>query len=363
MKLDSFRELLLKKVTDPSLHALIKYADENVLAQHAIESLEKMARSKHKGDAANFAVRNFGTEMDPETEPHMIRDAIGHHVSNYKAALNNNNAQAANHHAKQAFKLMNMADVAQKHSNGKLSIEYVPTQPWERNKFTKQYDSNHDLVRAGKYKPGDFVTKTKGLNYRGSDFGFLQQPPHEAYAKEVSKHGHNKAYPFEQIKVNGKHIHVDDNAKGDMSAHEFDAHPIMRHFEDSVKDRSAESDKKYLDEAGKYYNDEPHIGKYFERHQNLEQQDPKAYAERGSKASTPVHKDIEGLKLDNLDTPEPSVVPIKDAPAAKPEVKVKPAAKKEDKKYDFSWMTKEQLDKMPPEIQQAIQAHLNKEKK
>jgi hypothetical protein len=313
MKLSSFRELLLKKVQhDSNLAALLKYAREDVLADAVVESLEKMARASHKGDAANFAVRRFGTEMDSDTEPHMLRDAIGHHVSRYKAALGGGRQDLANRHAKQAFNLMNMADTAQKHTGGKMSIDYVDPKPWERNKYTNQYGPEHKLVQAGKYKPGDFTTKTKGLRYglSGNDFSFLNQPPHESYSNEIKRHKHNKAYPFEQVRINGKYIPVEDvkDLKG-YEEHEFDKHPIMQHFHESPNDRTPERDQEYVASHDKYNNEEPHVENFFNRHAEMESKDPKAYGERGSKPADPVHGDVGELELGSEEAPQAAAKP------------------------------------------------------
>jgi len=339
MKLSSFRELLLRKVQhDPNLFALLKYAREDILADRVIESLEKMARARHKGDAANAAVRHFATEMDPETEPHMLREAIGHHVSRYKGALGSGRQDLANQHAKQAFNLMNMADTAQKHTGGKMSIDYVPTQPWERNKYPKKYESDHPKVQEGKYKEGDFTTKTKGLRYAltGNDYGFLNQPPHEAYTGEVKRHGHNKAYPFEQTRVNGKYIPIEDvkDIKG-YEEHPFDKHPIMQHFHESPQDRTTERDQEYIKAHDKFYNEDPHVENFYNQQAAHEAKDPKAYAERGSKASEPVHGDVGSL---DLGAKEAAV------PAAK-ETGSKQAVQKPAAISDGAWKT------MSPEVQ------------
>ena len=320
MKIESFRELLLRKCADnPNLQILVKYARDEILAEKVLESLEKMARAGHKGDAANFAVRDFGVDMDPEMHPHMIRDALGHHVSRYKGALKSNNSSLANQHAKQAFRLMNLADTAQKHSHGKLNIDFVSTQPWERSKLTNTYDKSHPKVQEGKYKEGDFTTKTKGLNYKGSDYSWLQQAPHESYKKEVKRHGHNGAYPFEQIKVNGKHIHVDDDVSSSgYEPHEFDHHPIMNHFEDSVKHRTPERDQAYVEAKSKYYDEDPHVNNFFDRHEKMSAADPEGYKARGSKASNPVHNPVDKpLTIEDVQKEAPAPTPAA-APAAAP---------------------------------------------
>ena len=294
MKIESFRELLIKKAKgDPTLQSFIKYVKDELIVDHALETLEKMARASHKGDTANFPVRDFATEMDPETEPHMLR------VSQYKAALKAKNPALANRHAGQVYKMMNLADRTQKHSGGKLQFEHVSPHAWERNKFTNTYGTEHPLVQEGKYKPGDFTIKTKGLNYKGSDYGFLQKPPHESYSKEIARHGHNKAYPFEHMRVNGKYIPIDENADvegGAYKEHPFDQHPILRSFDDPVHKRTPEDDQRYVADRDKYYNESPHIENHFNRMSELEAKDPEAFARRGNAPAGPVHDDVEGLQ-------------------------------------------------------------------
>lgn len=347
MKIESFRELLLRKSADnPNLQTLVKYARDEIIAEKVLESLEKMARAGHKGDAANFAVRDFGMDMDPEMHPHMIRDALGHHVSRYKQALGKKNQALANQHARQAFRLMNLADTAQKHSHGKLSIDYVPTQPWERNKLTNTYGEDHPKVKEGKYKPGDFTTKTKGLNYKGSDFSWLQQAPHESYSKEIKRHGHTGAYPFEHIKVNGKHIHIDDDVDSHTyEPHEFDHHPIMNHFEHSVKKRTPEMDQKYVESKQKYYDEEPHVDNWFDRHEKLQQELGDEYHKRGEKPSDPVHAPLENpLKFDEQPKPEAGA---EDAPKPGAATTPSPGKKPDLKSVDLSGVD---LSTIPPDI-------------
>lgn len=307
MKVDNFRELLVKKAEgDETLQTLVKFIDKGVLAEKVIESLEKMARSSHKGDTANLALRDFASDMDPELEPHMLRDALGHHVSRYGAALKAGNKSLANKHARQAFNLMNMADRAQKHSQGKLSFEHVSPHAWERNKVNATYDEDHPKVKEGKYRPGAFKTKTKGLNYKGTDFSHLQSAPHESFKREIKRHGHNKAYPFNQIKVNGKHIVIEDvdpSELKDYEEHPFDHHPVMEHYSVSSKNRTADQDKSYFEAKNKYYNESPHIDSFFDRHEKLEQLDPLGYQKRGLEPSKPVHPEIEGLSLEDIAKP------------------------------------------------------------
>ena len=297
MKLDSFREFLVKKSQDVSLQNLVKFMKDDLLAELVVESLEKMARASHKGDSANFAIRDFSTDMDPSHEPNMIHDALSHHVSNYKAALDSGNKGVANQHAKQVFRIMDMADQAQKHSHGKLQVEAVSPHAWERNGKTNQYGPEDDKVKDGSYKPGEFKTKTKGWRYRGNDYGFLQQAPHESYSPEIRRHGHNNAYPMEHMKVNGKYVDVEKvDAPTSYQPHPFDSHPVMQHFEEPAGSRTPERDKEYVAQR-RNFAESPALDKYFSSQEARERANPDAAKNRGNTRAMPVHKQVDSLDI------------------------------------------------------------------
>lgn len=294
MRLDGFRELLIKKSGDSSLENLISFIRDDVLTDIVLESLEKMARSKHKGDSANVPVKEFATMMDPEKEPAMIHDALSHHASHYKAALAAGNQNVANQHANQIFRTMDLADQAQKHSNGKLHVEAVSPHAWERNGKTATFTKESKPVVAGNKRPGQFVTDTKGWRYRdtGKGFDFLKQAPHSHYSDETRRHGHAGAYPLEDIRVNGKYLDIKDVPKEDVKKYEehpFDKHPIVddskgkSHFEKPSSGRTAEDDDKWRSEL-KAYHSSPHMDKYFE---NLDEN-----PERGNEKSKAVHEGV-----------------------------------------------------------------------
>ncbi len=298
--LESFRELLAKKTQDTSLQNLVRFMREDLLVDMVAESLEKMARSGHKGDSANHAIHHFGAEMDPEVEPNMIHDALSHHASHYKAALGANKPDLANEHAKQIFKIMDFADQAQKHSGGKLQVQAVSPHAWERNSKNKKFTETDGPVLAGRKRPGQFVTDTKGWRYRGKDYSFLQQAPHEAYSAEVRRHGHDNAYPMEHIKVNGKYLDVQDVDPASLKGgnkHPFDNHPVLKHFEEPAGSRTVERDKQYRAEH-EAYNTSDDMAKYHEKQQAMEEANPDAHAQRGSKPSDKVHKQVDPLKVE-----------------------------------------------------------------
>lgn len=311
MRLDSFRELLVKKSQDVSLQNLVKFMKDDLLAELVVESLEKMARASHKGDSANFAIRDFGTEMDPSHEPSMIHDALSHHASNYKAALNSGNKAVANQHAKQVFRIMDMADQAQKHSHGKLQVEAVSPHAWERNSKTNQYTADDDKVKDGSYKPGEFKTKTKGWRHRGNDYGFLQQAPHGSYSQEIRRHGHDNAYPMEHMKVNGKHVDVEDvEAPTSYQSHPFDSHPVMKHFEEPAGSRTPERDKQYIAERDNFAKS-PELDKHFSTQEAREKANPEGYKNRGNTRSMPVHKQVDPLDVSKEAAPQTQAATVR----------------------------------------------------
>jgi hypothetical protein len=289
MKLDAFKELLLKKADDnQNLKLLIKYIRDDFLVDHIVESLEKMARIDSKKNP-NHAILHFGTHMDPGTEPDMIHDALSHHASHYKAALDAGNEILADKHMRKIFEINHMADKLTRdglndHSGGKLKIDAVDPKPWERAKYSDMKDN------------GKFVTDTKGWSRHGSDYSWLRSAPHDSYKKEIKAHGHNKAYPLEEMSVNGKHVHIEDDLKspGKFVPHPFDDHPIMMHYSRSPKEHTPDLHDQYMREHDQYSNEG--INKYFDM---IDARDPEKHAARGTVKAKPIHKEIEGLKLDD----------------------------------------------------------------
>jgi hypothetical protein len=309
MKLDSFKELLIKKAEDnDSLKLLIKYMRDDFLVDHVVESLEKMAQFYSKKNP-NHALLHFGEHMDPGTEPEMIHDALSHHASHYKSALASGNKQLADQHMKKIFEIQHMADKLTRdglndHSKGKLKIEAVDPKPWERAKYAEQNEG------------GKFKTDTKGWSRHGSDYSFLRDAPHESYKKEIKSHGHNKAYPLEEMKVNNKHIHIEDvDGKGKFVPHPFDEHPVMSHYNRSPKEHTAEHQQKYMDSHDQYSNEG--INKYFDM---TDARDPKAHAARGSVKADRIHDDIPGLSIEDAPagTPAVAAAPVEASPTPAP---------------------------------------------
>lgn len=293
MKLNNFKELLLKKSEDnQNLQVLIKYMRDDFLLDHVVESLEKMARSYSKKNP-NHALMHFGTSMDEHTEGEMFHDALSHHASHYKAALDAGDKKTADKHMSQVFKMMHMADKLTRdglndHSHGKLRIEAIDPKPWERAKYSAQNEQ------------GKFKTDTKGWGRQGAtpNYDYLRGAPHESYRGEVKTHGHNKAYPLHEIKVNDKHIHIDDvEHAGDYNPHPFDDHPIMSHYATSPRSHDSLKHDEYLKAHDDFHGDEGGINKYWDL---IESRDPDSHAKRGTIKHPGVHADIEGLSLEDI---------------------------------------------------------------
>jgi hypothetical protein len=321
MSLSSFKELLLKKATGHiNLETLIKFSDEKKLESIILESLEKMAEDRRRPRASNSAVMHFGTHSLDESGDmaNMVHDALSHHASHYKAALNAGQKGLAAQHMKKIHNLVHFGrkvgqDAGHDHGAGKLNIEAVDPKPWERSHYSKMNPAT-----------GEFTTDTKGWSRDSGDYSYLQGPPHESYRWDIKSHGHNGAYPLEEMKVNGKHLHIEDvDPKGRYVPHEFsDAHPIIAAegkntpmYAKSPKDVDAAVYEKYLKDV-EDYNNGPHMDKYYDRHEKAQQANPEEYIKRGSVKPAPIHKDIPN-KMEFSDKEEPGKItaPQKVVPA------------------------------------------------
>lgn len=306
MKLDNFRELLLKKSDDnPKLQLLIKYMKDEYLAEHLVESLEKMAEHDTR-KSPNPAVLNFASNMN-KFKANMIHDALSHHASHYKSALAAGNQKVADDHMRQIFKTVHMIKKATRdgifnrtEGSHPLTVNAIDPKPWERSHFSSM--NNRKGENTGRY-----VTDTNGWARHGANqtYAFLagapsadsRTPGDNRYKEEIRAHGHNKAYPLSQMKVNDKHLHIDDvEHTGEFQAHPFDSHPIYNYYKISPKSFNAEKKAKYLEEHDNFHNNpEGGKAKFRNKLMNISKED---WSNRGINAPDPIHADIEGLNLD-----------------------------------------------------------------
>ena len=300
MALTSFKELLLRRIIgDSALEDLIKTMSEEVLADKIAESLIKIRSTTtgNKGLKANNAVKQFANKfIDPEShEAEMVRDALGHHVSHYKAAVNDKSLppetrqNLIKQHANKVFQLLDLAGTVKPWTDNKLDLSYVDPAPWERNAHNRR-----ERKSDGKFK---IDTKNIGLHQHAyKDYDFLQQPPHHGSQHLVHEHYHDKAYPFENIAISNhgknRYINVDDMTKspGVYKPHEFDFHPILEHFKEPAGAREGtDADARYLADQDKFDLELPHADEFTQRHDALRTADPEGYSKRGTQAAQPVH--------------------------------------------------------------------------
>lgn len=339
MGLNSLKELLLKKAEgNDNLKTLIRYVSDDILAEEVFESLEKMAA--HKGDKANSAITSFAGSATG-ADVNMLHDAISHHLSHFaaankahppekkKATITQNSKThtspgvaetkpfthevehhvlhpVAKKHLERAMHLADLAAKASKHSLGKMNFEHVPTHAWEMNR-------TGDHVRIDPNGLSKYVDDQQGLKRRpqeGSnkfpDYGYLLNNPHPSYKHKGKLKGHEGQYPFEEMKINDKYVHIDPNVDASQYVpHEFDSHPLFAKegsdpaWEKSESSRNDKHREAYADAMSKWH-DSPEFGKWLDRQEAEENANPEAYAARGSKPS----KLLEGVSQKQADAKE-----------------------------------------------------------
>lgn len=314
VRLDNFRELLAKKAGDPDLENVIRFMREDILVDIAFESLEKMA--DNKGTKANSALTSFAGSMK-NVDASMLHDALGHHVSKYRSALQEGNRKVADQHLERTMHLADFAARAAKHSHGKLSFDHVPTNAWEMN-----YTS--DAKRVDKNGKMKYVQDQKGLGRRlptknkensmFPDYRYMEQDPHTSYKHTSRLRDNSGGYPFEEMKVNGKHIVVDHDDKhtGKYEEHEFDNHPIFdkagskSHWEHDERKRSDDDRSGLAQKMSAWDSDSEHVDKWLDRHEAMEDADSDSYAARGSKPSKSALDNVNkgAPKIDTAKLPE-----------------------------------------------------------
>jgi hypothetical protein len=304
MNLNSFKELLIKKAEGNSeLLTLINFIDNNSLADKLLESLEKMARPQASmGRSANAAITAFANQLKNK-DVEKLRDALGHHISHYRSALQRGNREVADKHLNRVIPLMHLAARASAHSNGQLGLDYVPMEPWETN-----YTTTERRPETGKLKEG-----TKGLRRRLNsvsrdknprsvpDYNYLEMPPHEDHP-DSKKMTHTGGYPFEEIQIGNPskidsgeaYLHLfDAGDQKDYVPHPFDMHPIHEHadkpHEHLNEDHLNDFAKKMTD-----WHTSDHSKQWLESIKEQHAKDPEAFKARGK--TKPPHF-FEGIQL------------------------------------------------------------------
>ena len=328
MELKGFREILLKKAEGNStLQTLIAYAKDDVIIDKVLESLEKMARpNASMGRGANAAVVAFANQLKNK-DVSMMHDALGHHVSHHRAALQAAKAnpeqagkyrKVADQHLNKIIPLMHLAGRAAPHSGGALALDYVPTEPWETNYTRLKRNETNGKLQEGTKGLGRRPKMTKrnpldeshadyesheGNPYGVPDYRYLESAPHPGHP-DTKNSPHEGGYPFEETllgnpaKVDAKeaYLHNHDVASSDQfNPHPFDSHPI--HSLADVKQGSFvnENDprlQRFAVAMQNWHESEPHK-QYNEKVKAEYAKDPEAYKARGKKKNEHHFKDLD----------------------------------------------------------------------
>jgi len=290
MSLNSFKELLLRKNNHEELNKYIDVLGDTEFMSYVFGSLEKMATIK-QNDSANHTVNWTAKNMLP-THADMYRDALSHHVSHYKAALNNNNENLADQHMAQVMKLLNFGtrlgnhsykghDDSHREGREKLNVEAVPDQPWQK--------------QALQMPPGNFGRHIKNPQ-EGNNYAALRGSPHghKKYAIEINNHlkegnDYTGAWPVEKIKVNDKYINVNDiESPGKYTPHEFDSHPAIEYVSKPQHKMTDEDHHDFIKRAMEWHSpDNPEVHKWFDK----QEENPTAHGR--DEPSDPVHKELD----------------------------------------------------------------------
>lgn len=268
----AIRELLLRKTDNTNLQLFLKSASDSAIEDMVLESLNKMASIRDKKPIKyNDAIGDFlHTAMAEKEagEPNPVeglRDALGHHASHYAAAKSAGNQELAEQHAKQFTKLGHLASKLDSAANTISTFE--PGHSGEHRAAVKDIASFSapDLQAWQATSPQHFADRNKssgvditgwrahskqtGVRTKGDgveapnkmSFAWYANDPHPNH-RDTAGHkarGHDRGYPFEQVKVNDKHIPISGiDSPGKYEAHPFDSHPIVSHFDESPEDHA-----------------------------------------------------------------------------------------------------------------------------
>lgn len=307
MELSSFKELLLKKAEDnPTLQTMIVVMKDEIIAQHVLESLEKMARPHSSmGRGSNAAVTAFANQMKNK-DVEMLRDALGHHISHYKSALKHGKRDLADQHLNKIIPMMHLAAKASAHSGGQLGMDYVPIEPWETNYTSMERRPETGKLKEGTKGLGRRPKKTdRSINSRGvPDYRYLEMPPHGEHG-DMKRSPHKGGYPFEELQIGNPskidsgeaYLHISDVDPQDaFVSHPFDNHPIHSladHKQDSLTPEKMQS---FADEMSKWHSSE-HNTKWMQSLKDAHAKDPEGFMSRGKKK--PSHH-YEGFELTTM---------------------------------------------------------------
>lgn len=302
MGFQGLKQLLLRKTNNEELDRYIELLGDSGFMSFVSESLNKMASNKNN-DANNHAMNWYAKHSLP-AHSEMYRDALGHHSSHYKAALEGGNKELADKHMSQVMKLLNFGsrlnshsytDHNNEHAEGadKMKLDAVPDQPWQ-HWSQQQPKGNFGVILK---KPSE---KSNYDHLRGSPHG------HRDYAVEINSHkkrgnDFTSGWPVEQTKVNDKHIDIDHEMEspGSYKDHAFDSHPALEYYSKPQSKMTDDDHGDFIDKAVKWHSpDNKAVNDWFDK------QDAKPMSS-GEKASDPVHKKLADFDAESGEEHDP----------------------------------------------------------
>lgn len=304
MELNSFKSILLRKADgNKNIVELLHNMEEDFFIDSVVEALEKMAKPTHlTGINANGPVTSFGANLD-KTDMTQVRDALGHHLSHYKAALKAHHThpeghpdkmkmrQVADQHLEHALPLMHLAARAGAHSKGKMGIDYPPLAPWETNYTTLIRNDNGRFKRDAKLlraRPSKNAKRNDPNSTGIPDYHYLEMPPHPGH-EAIGKMPHTGGYPWEDIQIGSPadidakkaFLHIEDiSDKKEYTPHEFDQHPIRGVADVQADHMTPEAMQTFATAHGGWRSGEHHK-KWLEGQKNKFATDKEGYMKRG----------------------------------------------------------------------------------
>jgi hypothetical protein len=318
MSLESFREILLKKtVGNKALSAFVHNIGEEILFEHVVEALEKMARPTHNtGSKVSGPVATYAANLD-RSDVMQLRDAMSHHASHYKAALKAHHSAAdpsekkrmrevADQHMGHLIPLMHLAAKAGSNSGGRLGLDYTYLPAWETNYTTLDRRPETGKFKRDTKKLGARPMKgarrwsAENPENRGiPDYHYLEMAPHHGHEHWDSM-PHEGGYPWEEVQIGSQadidnkraYIHIDDIAdKKEYEPHPFDFHPIREVQDIQEEHFSPERLDKFANDLASWKGGEHHK-RWIDSQRAAHQSDPEGYKKRGTTKASHFYEGI-----------------------------------------------------------------------
>ena len=369
MELKSFKEILLKKADgNPYLQTLIKYAKDELIADEVIEALQKMAEpSAAMGRGANHAVTSYAAGMKP-VHVEQLRDALGHHISQYRGALKAHHAATdpaekaklrgiADQHLERIVPLLHLAGKASKHSGGQMVLDYPSMTPWETNYTTTERLPNGKLKEGTKDLGRRLAPNARADNPRAvRNYRYLEMPPHPGHAM-TEKMPHKGGYPFEEIQlgspakrdVGQAYLPIEDvKDVKEYVPHAFDAHPVNR-FMDYAQHELGPEHHEQINAGLANWPESEHHKKWLENQKAKHAANPEAYKARGHSKPAHVYQDI---PLSEMTHHKDKISAT--APAVEEKPKKAEAPKKQPKGAELSPEDAKLISQLSPELRRKL---------